>query len=952
MFRANDGLRRGQVAMAICFALSLSACGGGGGGGNIRSNPPAINPGQPPTEPPAEPPTEPPAEPPNEPEADPPIDAQLSLTNTYAAHAAGFTGSGRIIGIVDTGVMRNHPALSGRVLDEFIYVDPDTNNTAIDDVVGHGTAVAEIAAGRPFDLFAGGIAPDAGIVSARIINDVAPVDDGTGNGGNKVGSADPLGAINDELIASGATVMNNSWGGLYWDATDAAVTASFHDAYAPFILNHGGLVVFAAGNDGTVDPSDVAALPSRAPDLERGWLTVVALDSNRPTQLASYSNQCGIAKNYCLAAPGDVIVSGQDDTASSTSYWVYKGTSLAAPQVSGAAAVVWQAFPAFSADLVRQTLLGTATDLGAPGPDNVFGYGALDVGRAVRGPGRFDWGDFGYNASGDSTFANNIVGAGGLLYGGQGTLSLTGSNSYLGTTRVTGANAILDAVHMVPGDAGTMQGGTLIAREGVHGSLNNSGIVQTGDGPATVGGDYVQAATGRLSEKLGAPLRVTGTASLAGDLTIAGSIPGYVASTQQEVLSAVGGVSGTFATLTAGSGVMINTTLNYLPDEVWIDATRVNVTQIQGLRYSAVAMGSARRVEGAFSQIDRDLAQPTIAGTIADRTLLGAASIQQASTKAAAQRSLESLSGQLHAASAAMTFEAIDAGTRALSDRFDALADRRDAGGWTQNLGYHGSMSRSGYGNVGYDLGGTMVGQDMRLGAHGFAGFALSQAEGLGRLAESVDQGRSHAIEGMAYGGVASGKWYTMGRFGLGSYREDMRRELLLGDSATGVASQSRGRYTVAYGETGFRSNAGGLKATPFVNLQYARIDRDGFNEAGADGFGLSSGDQRTSRWQAGAGLRLGREWALPSGGSLGLRSEVSWQHSFATRGEVFAARFTGIDQWEPVGGIGLARYSGLASISLDWKMSERAGMAFGYDQRFGQLVDAQMATASFRLAF
>jgi hypothetical protein len=46
-----------------------------------------------------------------------------------------------------------------------------------------------------------------------------------------------------------------------------------------------------------------------APDLEKGWLTVVALNSNSPTQLDSYSNKCGIAMNYCLAAPGDVIVS-------------------------------------------------------------------------------------------------------------------------------------------------------------------------------------------------------------------------------------------------------------------------------------------------------------------------------------------------------------------------------------------------------------------------------------------------------------------------------------------------------------------------------------------------------------------------------------------------------------------------------------------------------------------
>src|SRR3546814_4672833 len=57
-----------------------------------------------------------------------------------------------------------------------------------------------------------------------------------------------------------------------------------------------------------------------------------------------------------------------------------------------------------------------------------------------------------------------------------------------------------------------------------------------------------------------------------------------------------------------------------------------------------------------------------------------------------------------------------------------------------------------------------------------------------GRLTGSADQGRSHALEGMLYGGVIHGSWYTMGRFGLGSYREMMRRQVQLGNQVTGVA--------------------------------------------------------------------------------------------------------------------------------------------------------------------
>src|SRR6185312_6935971 len=93
----------------------------------------------------------------------PPQDAQLSITNTYAAHNQGYTGAGATIGVVDSGIMRSNPTVAGRVTQELIYVDPTANNTNIDDVVGHGTWVSEIAAGTGFGKFPGGIAPGASL---------------------------------------------------------------------------------------------------------------------------------------------------------------------------------------------------------------------------------------------------------------------------------------------------------------------------------------------------------------------------------------------------------------------------------------------------------------------------------------------------------------------------------------------------------------------------------------------------------------------------------------------------------------------------------------------------------------------------------------------------------------------------------------------------------------------
>ena len=117
------------------------------------------------------------------------------------------------------------------------------------------------------------------------------------------GYGDFFRSINGQLAGAGARIINNSWGGLYWN--DAALTTELASAYRDFVIGRGGLIVFANGNAGDVpalraNPSDNAALPSlsaAAADLERGWLTVAALDPDTPISLTDYSQACGIAMN-------------------------------------------------------------------------------------------------------------------------------------------------------------------------------------------------------------------------------------------------------------------------------------------------------------------------------------------------------------------------------------------------------------------------------------------------------------------------------------------------------------------------------------------------------------------------------------------------------------------------------------------------------------------------------
>src|SRR5690606_5583484 len=156
---------------------------------------------------------------------------------------------------------------------------------------------------------------------------------------------------------------------------------------------------------------------------------------------------------------------------------------------------------------------GTATDIGAPGVDAVFGHGALDAGRAVRGPARLDWGVFTADFDGGtSVWGNDLSGNGQVVKRGGGTLVLDGHARHSGGLHVSGGT--LQARQGVAGDVAVAQGGRFVAGSGVGGDVVNAGRVDVparGDGSArgttTIGGDYVQRAGAVLAFDVGQGLQ-------------------------------------------------------------------------------------------------------------------------------------------------------------------------------------------------------------------------------------------------------------------------------------------------------------------------------------------------------------------------------------------------------------------------------------------------------------
>lgn len=545
-----------------------------------------------------------------------------------------------------------------------------------------------------------------------------------------------------------------------------------------------------------------------------------------------------------------------------------------------------------------------------------------------------------------------ISGTGSVTLDGPGGASIGAGSTYTGGTTINGGT--LGSSGVIPGDVTVNGPGTLEGPAGVGGDLLNSGRVQLLDVDTIVDGNYEQASTATLGVRLGSKLEISGTATIdGGTLEVTGANQGYVGNTRTEVLTADGGVTGTFDELVKGEGVVFtSTTIGYDANSVWLDTTGFDIRYAaagDGVGYTVASMGSAERVQAAFERLD-GLGAAAPAG-VTGAFLRAAGQFQRARTIRGAQASLRSLSGEIHASSAAMTLKALDESNLAVSQRFDALVDgRRGFGTWAHGMGTSGDMARAGFDDIDFQWRGWLVGSDLRIGNSGVAGFAFGQGRDAQAGGLSRNEGRgTHAV---LYAGWIDAGWYAQGQAGAGHFQRQTARGILLGDQLYGVQGSHAGHYEFAYAEGGKRIGQGNGHLTPFVNLEYAVVDRGGFAEAGAGGFGLRSGANILQRAQAGIGVRAGHSWEFGDARGVDIGAHVQWQQTLHAEGEVFDASFVGIEQWQPLAGIGMSRGSALFGLSLDAALSRHAALGLRYDHAAGQHQRAQLVSLRLGVAF
>ncbi len=283
------------------------------------------------------------------------------------AYAKGAYGGGVTVAVIDTGIDPTHPELAANISPDSIDI---VRGGTLTDLNGHGTHVSGIIGAVKNGAETHGVAFNATILAIRadsMFTDPTCVPAGSAC---KLGFSD-ADLANALIYAAGrAHVINMSLGGP--SPVSAAFVAALENAAAA-----GAIIVMATGNDGAANPSWPAAYAGDATVNASGQLIAVAAVDSTGT-IAIFSNQCGSAMNYCLVAPGVDIVSTVPGGMA-----VMSGTSQATPFVSGAAALLVQAFPSLTPAQVVQILLTTATDLGAAGVDAVYGHGLLNLNAAM-----------------------------------------------------------------------------------------------------------------------------------------------------------------------------------------------------------------------------------------------------------------------------------------------------------------------------------------------------------------------------------------------------------------------------------------------------------------------------------------------------------------------------------------------------------------------------------------
>ena len=292
------------------------------------------------------------------------------------------------IGILDNGIDLDHNVFTSRPQNEERLI----SNTMMEEGAtqnDHGTAVAGIAGG------------EYGAYGANIKSYAIRLGDGSGE--YEPVTLQQLRAIDygaSELYRyifnDGVDILNLSFGyqGSITDYSEqdlrSSVSRTIRTLAQPEKDHNKTILVWAAGNAGRQpspaqpsSPEISAGMVARIEELQGHSIAVVSVGENG--RISDFSNRCGIARNFCIAAPGERVLVASFDEDENGYFGIGSGTSYAAPLVTGGLAIMKHVFrDQLTNEQLVSRLFRTANDDGIYANSAVYGHGLMDLGAATN----------------------------------------------------------------------------------------------------------------------------------------------------------------------------------------------------------------------------------------------------------------------------------------------------------------------------------------------------------------------------------------------------------------------------------------------------------------------------------------------------------------------------------------------------------------------------------------
>jgi fibronectin-binding autotransporter adhesin len=580
----------------------------------------------------------------------------------------------------------------------------------------------------------------------------------------------------------------------------------------------------------------------------------------------------------------------------------------------------------------------------------------------------------------DSTYAGIMTGTGSLTKENTGILTLTGANTYTGTTTISAGGLFVNGSLSGPvivnsgarlGGSGTVNQ-TTVNSGGALAPGNSPGILNTGDLTLNSGSSLDVEINGTTPGTEHDQVNVTGTVTLnSPELNISLGYAPVKGDTYTIINNdAVDAVTGTFNGLTEGATFSFGSQLFQIT-YTGVDGNDVVISYLYSpTNFAATAVTpNETAVATALDDIN-----PTATGDM--ETVINELNTLSASQQRSAYNRL---SGASHTALAATSLSIMNQYVRTITQQVNLYRQGTPGGGQGTGLamtsgvllaaadspmvsddrplflamgndGNPGAKDKWGiwaraYGVPGYRDGddpasqydyaisGFSFGGDIRISEKFFIGISGGYSDTDIDFDSLNDTGDVSSYQGGLYGSYTNGPWYVDGLFSYAKNEYDTSREVLVGSINRSANADYDGDEYAFYAEGGYGFKYPRIDFQPLIGLGVIRLDQDGYTESGAGSANLVVGEQNIKSVKSYLGFRASKTFQTEKGGDLIPEVHLAWAHEFSNDDYLVNARFAGSTAGSfVVEGDEPSRNSLILGLRLTAKIKESLDLSVNYD--------------------